>query len=164
MQINVNGNSLKKLVRLLRSLADELEKLCDENSLKSKSSNLELVKKDNPKTSKLKESANLIVEHYAKIHPHREKGIGPKHKSYKLVMKRLTEGYSYDDLIKAIDNNSKKDWWVLHNRHSINDIFGKNGNLDSFIAFTENKKDKDAKRGYSSGSKQFSKSLKGFGD
>ncbi len=158
MKIELHENSLRKLIRLLRHVADEVEAACDAEKAKnpSKQNNLRIV-------SEHDESVEELVKHYRKIHPNREKGIHSKHKSWKLLVKRLEQGYILKDLKKAVTENSKREWWVKHNRHSIWDIFGKNGNLDSFIQETK-KEDNDAKRGYTFGSKSFTKGLKGFGD
>ena len=153
MQIKINANSLKKLVKLLRNLADELEGMYLEK--KKAPSKLRVVSQHDA-------SIELIVEYYREIHPSRGRSVSPGHTDWKLINRRLDQGYSPEELKTAILENSKRQWWVNHNRHGIQDIMGKDGNLDSFIQ--KQKRGTDAKSGYSSGSDKFSGNTKGFGD
>ena len=107
-----------------------------------------------------------IVKYYQTIHPNRGRSIKPTHKDWKLIRKRLEEGYSANELKTAILQNSKIEWWVKHNRHGIEDIMKKDGNLESFIGSksSNNLGGNDAKRGYTSGSNEFGESYDGFGD
>ena len=153
MQININANSLKKLVRVLRTLADELEGLYLER--KKETSKLRVVSQHDA-------SIELIVEYYRSIHPNRGRSISPSHSDWKLIKKRLDQDYSVEELKAAILENSKRKWWVDHNRHGIQDIMGKDGNLDSFIE--KQKRGADAKSGYSFGSEEFAGSTQDFGE
>ena len=154
MQININANSLKKLVRLLRNLSDELEGLYLEKK-KEQTSKLRVVSQHDA-------SIELIVDYYRATHPSRGRSIAPGHTDWKLIKRRLEQGYSPEELKTAILENSTRKWWVEHNRHGIQDIMGKDGNLDSFIQ--KQKRGKDAKTGYSFGSDNFGGDTKGFGD
>jgi len=153
MQININANSLKKLVRLLRQLGDELEGLYLEQ--KKEPSKLRVVSQHDA-------SIDLIIDYYKAIHPSRGRSISPGHVDWKLIKKRLDQGYSAEELKTAILENSKRQWWVDHNRHGIQDIMGKDGNLDSFIQ--KQARGKNATSGYSFGSEEFGQGTKGFGD
>ena len=153
MQININANSLKKLVRLLRELGDELEGLY--NQQKKEPAKLRVVSQHDA-------SINSIVEYYREVHPSRGRSIESGHTDWKLINRRLEQGYSSQELKAAILENSKRQWWVDHNRHGIQDIMSKDGNLDSFIQ--KQRKKKDAASGYSFGSEEFGNSTDGFGD
>ena len=153
MKIDINANSLKKLVRLLRNLSDELEGLYVHN--KKEPTKLRVVTQHD-------ESVIAIVDYYREIHPSRGRALKLGHPDWKLINRRLEQGYSVQDLKAAILENSKRKWWVEHNRHGIKDIMEKDGNLDNFIK--EQKRGTDASSGYSFGSEKFGEDTKGFGD
>ena len=155
MKISINANSLKKLVRLLRNLADELEALYADNKPSTKT--LRVVSQHDA-------SIQEIVKYYQSVHPSRGRSVKPEHKDWKLIRKRLEDGYSVAELKTAILQNSRTDWWVKNNRHGIEDIMKKDGNLESFINSKNNAGGNNAKRGYTSGSNQFGKGYDGFGD
>ena len=162
VKIDINANSLKRLVRILRNLAEELEGLYTEEKgipMASAPGSLRIV-------PEMEAEVTEIISHYRDTHPTRGRSLSPKHKDWKLVLARLKQGYKVDELKTAISENAARQWWVDHNRHGLNDIMGKDGNLDSFIK--EQKKTNaggnDAKRGYTSGSEEFNGELGGFGD
>lgn len=156
MKIDINANSLKKLVRIMRQVADELDEVC--NSKRE-------VKQSNPVTllTEHDERVQEIVTYYKDIHPRRARSISPTHKDWRLVKKRLEEGYKPDELKAAILENSRRKWWVTEGRHGIFDIMGKDANLDSFIQ-QQTKGGTNGEHGYTAGSKEFSNDVKGFGD
>ena len=63
MKIDVNANSLRRLIRLMRTLADELENVCDKNkATKSKGFVSALMAVPDDESDILE-----IIEHYKKI-------------------------------------------------------------------------------------------------
>ena len=162
MKIDINANSLRKLVRLLRNLAQELETVCD----------LEREKKDEKKKPSLKlmvsnmtteDDVIKVIGYYKLIHPKRGRSLGPKHKDWRLVRQRLTQGYKVEELKTAILENSRMAWWVERNLHGIQNIMAKDSNLDSFIQ-NKSKGAKNGENGYNSGSTEFGSSYEGFGE
>tara|TARA_R110002020_G_scaffold48480_2_gene138127 strand:- start:916 stop:1362 length:447 start_codon:yes stop_codon:yes gene_type:complete len=104
-----------------------------------------------------------IVDHYKKVHPD-SKEIKSSSSSWKLIDKRLVDGYTVKELTLAIDNNCNPDlfdWWCNECRHAIKDIMGKENNLDTFI--NKKMRGKNGSTGYSPGSDSFSGSTDGFG-
>jgi hypothetical protein len=156
MKIDINANSLKKLVRLLRIVADELDAMCQENRAVKETKTVALVTKDDA-------AVDDIVTYYKNIHPRRARSVGPSHKDWKLIQKRLNDGYKPDELKAAILENSRRPWWVEQGRHGIFDIMGKDANLDSFIQ-QRSKGGARGEYGYTAGSKEFNSTIKGFGD
>ncbi|MAH47517.1 hypothetical protein CMI37_16980 [Candidatus Pacearchaeota archaeon] len=75
-----------------------------------------------------------VVSYYRTVHPTRGKMIVPGHSDWKKVRKRLKEGYSVDDLKKAIDGNKLCPW---HQKvpagHSIEFIFRNTSKIEGFI-------------------------------
>ena len=161
MKIDINANSLRKLVRLLRNLADELERICKLD--KGPDMATDKVVRKLKLVSGEDSSVQAIVSYYKEIHPTRGRAINSKHKDWKLIKSRLSQGYTESELKTAILENSKRQWWVEHNLHGIQNIMGKDQHLDSFIQ--ENKRGtKNGETGYSPGSAEFSGDFKGFGD
>ena len=168
MKIDINANSLKKLVRVLRELSDQLENLYTDKKHIGSASNSSVISivKDKPliKATSVKktieENTHAVAEYYKKLHPLRERALGPKHKSWAIIKKRLSDGYSADELKTAILNNSKDEFFKKNRLHGIKNIMGSDSNLDRFIQ----KEIPNAKCGYSSGSKQFNEGLEEFGD
>tara|TARA_R110002020_G_scaffold386683_2_gene597473 strand:+ start:3115 stop:3564 length:450 start_codon:yes stop_codon:yes gene_type:complete len=149
MKIDVNAKAIRRLAGYLRKAADDLESLIDTpvpGKPKEKSKHFEDIK--------------LIVSYYQETHPGRGRAIKQDHPDWKLIEKRLKDGYKLDELKSAISENARSDWWVKNGRHSIKDVFGKDGNLDNFI-----KGESGARYGYSAGSSSFrGDTSKGFGD
>ena len=157
MQIDINANSLKKLVRLLRIVADELDAMCQSQKPVKTEKKVTLVTEGDCRVDE-------IVSYYKTIHPRRARSVNPSHKDWKLIRKRLDDGYKPDELKTAILENSKRKWWVEQGRHGIFDIMGKDANLDSFIQ-PQAKGSIHGEHGYTAGSNEFSSSnVKGFGD
>ena len=157
MQININANSLKKLVRLMRLLANELESLYAQKKSESPTPMVVISKNDS--------NTHLVVDYYKITHPNRGKGLNNKHKDWRLIRKRLDQGYSVKDLKRAIDGNFNMKFWKEKRLHGIQHIFGKDGNLETFISFGKNKDyEKDGKTGYNSGSTEWGSDFDGFGD
>lgn len=164
MKIDINANSLRKLVRLLRNLADELEKVCDFEKSKKE------VKKEQSTILKLVESKKSdnsdtceVLRYYKEIHSERGRAIGPKHAHYRLIKQRLAQGYTVEELKTAILENSREEFWVKRGLHGIDHIMKKDSNLDGFIQ-KKSKGGKNGESGYSSGSTEFNSDYKGFGD
>tara|TARA_R100000687_G_C6414207_1_gene147841 strand:+ start:302 stop:751 length:450 start_codon:yes stop_codon:yes gene_type:complete len=149
MKIDVNAKAIRRLAAYLRKTADEIESLIDPPAKKPKAK------------SKHLEDVKSIVSHYQETHPGRGRALNPDHPDWKLIEKRLVDGYKPDELKRAIIENARSDWWVKNGRHSVKDIFGKDGNLDNFIKGESS----NARYGYTSGSNDFcGDSRAGFGD
>jgi len=161
MKIDINANSLRKLVRLLRNLAQELETVCDLEKEKKapKRPSLKLMVSNMPSDEQVLE----IINYYRSIHPNRGRSISPKHKDWKLVRSRLTQGYKVEELKNAILTNSKDEFWVKRGLHGIDHIMKKDSNLDSFIQ-RKTKGVSNGESGYSAGSEEFGNDYKGFGE
>jgi len=164
MKIDINANSLRKLVRLLRNLADELEKVCDlektkKEEKKENSAFLQLVESKKPSNSDTCE----VLKYYKEIHSDRGRAIGPKHAHYRLIKQRLGQGYKVEELKTAILENSKDEFWVKRGLHGLDHIMKKDSNLDGFIQ-KKPKEGKNGTGGYSSGSTEFDSDYNGFGD
>ena len=161
MKIDVNANSLRRLIRLMRTLADELENVCDKNKeAKSKGFISALMAVPDDESDIIE-----IIEHYKKIHPGRKRyvlNLNSKHNDWKLIKKRLKQGYKVQELKSAISNNSIDDFWVKQGLHGIDHVMKKDSNLEKFI--NNPKRKTDATSGHSSGSQDFSGDTKGFGD
>ena len=154
MKIDINLHTMKKLVRLLRELADSLEAVYTKDKKPKEKANLSVVSDEDTRVEE-------IVSHYKQTHRTRGKYLRPQHKDWKLIKKRLKE-YTVEQLKIAIDSNAKDDWWVMHNRHGITDILGKEANLEKFVN-DDGKGGKNAKGGYSSGSESFGGNDETFG-
>lgn len=154
MKIDINLHTMKKLVRLLRELADSLEAVYTKDAKPKEKANLSVVSKED-------ERVEEIVSHYRQIHKTRGKYLRPQHKDWKLIKKRLKE-YTVQQLKTAIDSNAKDEWWATHNRHGITDILGKEANLEKFVN-DDGKGGSSAKSGYSAGSESFSEEHDSFG-
>ena len=165
MRITINAGSLKKLVRVLRDLASQLENLYiseEDPDVKAPARLLRVVKETIKKPIP---DVQEVVDYYRSIHPKRERALGPKHKSWALIKRRIAEGYGVDELKTAILNNSKDDFWIKNNLHGIKNIMGNDSNLDKFIENEKKAKHHNAKIGYTSGSSEFGKTdIKDFGD
>jgi len=148
MKVDINPRAIKRLAAYLRKTADELDTLVREPAVKPK------------KKSKYLEEARAIVSCYQEAHPGRGRALSPEHPDWRLIEKRLDNGYKLDELKRAIVENARSDWWVKHGRHSVKDIFGKDGNLDNFIKGESS----NARYGYSAGSDDFRGDNTGFGD
>ena len=160
MKIDINANSLRKLVRLMRTLADELEGLCDVNTENNKPKTFteQLMVAPDPDADIKK-----VVAYYLKIHPTRTRyanNLKSKHSDFKLIKKRLSQGYKVSELKAAILSNSTEDFWVKQGLHGIDHIMKKDSNLEKFI---QSKEKKDASTGYSPGSSSFKQDTEGFG-
>ena len=121
MKIDINANSLRRLVRLLRNLADELEEICDVNKAKKSKTFTERMTVVPDDESDVKE----IVAYYLKIHPTRTRyanNLKSKHSDYKLIKKRLKQGYKVEELKAAILSNSREEFWVRQGLHGIDHI------------------------------------------
>lgn len=158
MIIDINGNSVKKMVRMMRDLADELDKAVHLEQRTSKS------KPKNVITIRESQDIQEVVDYYRSIHPTRGAKIASGHKEWKLICQRLRGDYSVGDLKKAILSNSKDPWWTERALNSVTDIMHKENNLQSFIHRHNNpKRGNDAKHGYTAGSTEF-EGTEGFGD
>tara|TARA_R100001082_G_scaffold22748_1_gene11039 strand:+ start:108 stop:593 length:486 start_codon:yes stop_codon:yes gene_type:complete len=160
MKIDINANSLRRLVRLLRHLADELEEICDVNKAKKNKTFTERLTVVPDEESDAKE----VVAYYLKIHPTRTRyanNLKSKHSDYKLIKKRLKQGYKVEELKAAILSNSREEFWVRQGLHGIDHIMKKDSNLEKFIENSKGKK--NAASGYSPGSQDFSGDSKDFG-
>jgi len=163
MKVDINRNSLKKLIRQLRGLADEFQIAIEvEPPSKKKPSNVIAM---TPFLAEAEAQTREVADYYKSIQPVRGKKLLAKSVEWNLISKRLKGGYSVSELKTAILANSKDPWWIEKSLHSITDIMKKENNLQRFIhASTDPKGGNDAKRGYNSGSKEFTDNTKGFGD
>jgi|15BtaG_2_1085339.scaffolds.fasta_scaffold11371_1 hypothetical protein len=160
MLIEIHKNRLKKLAKQLRSLSDEFLKAIEEeekiNPPKTKVPNLIQLHRD----GEIKE----VLAHYKEVHP-KTREVKRNSASWKLVDKKLTDGYTVKELTLAIDNNCNpelSDWWCERGLHSISNVFGKDHNLDKFIH--AKKRGNNGNSGYSPGSEDFTGDAEGFGE
>ena len=161
MLIDIHKNRLKKMAKHLRQLSDDFYEIINADD------------KSNPPKQKVPDVIQLhrrneiqqIVDHYKEKHPDREKNLKPASVSWKLIDKRLTDGYTAEELVLAIDNNSNPDlcpWWCGEYLHNIGNIMGKESNLDKFINIKP--RGGNVQVGHSNGSSSFTDTTEGFGE
>jgi len=163
MKVDINRNSLKKLIRQLRGLADEFQLAIEaEPPAKKTPSNVITM---TPFLAEAEAKTKEVADYYKFIQPVRGKKLLAKSVEWNLISKRLKGGYSVAELMTAILANSKDPWWIEKSLHSITDIMKKENNLQRFIHANKNPKgSNDAKSGYTAGSKEFTDNTEGFGD
>ena len=100
-----------------------------------------------------------IVSYYRTVHPTRGKMIVPGHADWKKIRAKIKEGYSVDDLKKAIDGNKLCPW---HQKvpagHSIEFIFRNASKIEGFIERADDPKrynPKEEQVGHHRGSEEF---------
>jgi len=111
-------------------------------------------------TKPVSESICEVVNYYRSVHPTRGKTLGPGSSGWKRIRRWLKEGYSSDDLKKAIDGNRMCPWhqgvpggytleYILRNATKIESFIERAGNPEQYES-------KDEQIGHHKGSKEFS--------
>ena len=79
-------------------------------------------------------SITSVVEYYRTVHPTRGKKIVPGHADWKKIRAKIKEGYSVEDLKKAIDGNKLCPWHKnIPAGHSVEFIFRNATKIEGFV-------------------------------
>ena len=79
-----------------------------------------------------------IVDHYRSKHPRRGRHLKPGHLDWKRIASRIKEGFSVDELKKAIDGNLMDNWHQQHTAgHTVEYIFRSATKVEQFIKLIE---------------------------
>tara|TARA_Y100000310_G_scaffold342879_1_gene448021 strand:+ start:935 stop:1618 length:684 start_codon:yes stop_codon:yes gene_type:complete len=110
-------------------------------------------------SSVISESIVSVVGYYRTVHPTRGKKIVPGSADWKRIRKRIKEGYSLDELKKAIDGNKECPWHQkVPSGHSVEYIFRNQSKIEGFIERASNPEQyvEQAQIGHHPGSEEFS--------
>jgi len=87
-----------------------------------------------PLATPISQSISDVVMYYKKVHPTRGRNIKPGSADWKRVRSKIKEGYSVEDLKKAIDGNKLCNWHKnVPAGHSIEFIFRNATKIEGFI-------------------------------
>lgn len=92
----------------------------------------------NCSSSSISKSITSVVEYYRTVHPTRGKNIKPGSMDWKRIRTKIKEGYSPEDLKKAIDGNKLCPWHQnVPAGHSMEFIFRNATKIEGFIERAE---------------------------
>lgn len=138
----------------LTSLARKLmQKLADCNVIDVAASK-PLPKHKKKKGPHLQEwEARQVLEYYRTVHPRKAKGIARGHKSFTLILNRLGEGFTVEELKKAVDGNKRCEWHSSKaGAHGLQFVFRNSEKVERFL---EESKEQKNKIGHHMGSEEF---------
>jgi hypothetical protein len=74
-----------------------------------------------------------VVEYYRSVNPTKGKHLKPAHKDWRLIQARLDDGFTEEDLCRAVDGNRVDIWHRERKAHSVEYIFRNATKVETFI-------------------------------
>ena len=81
----------------------------------------------------LRESVEQVFAHYRKTFPTFGRTVKPGHKDWALIGDRISDGYSVEECIEAVNGNHIDAWYQEKGLHSLRYIFRDAAIMDKFI-------------------------------
>jgi len=157
-KIELSRSEFNKLQQAAKLINEFIERIESPDKPKKK-----VAKKSPGFEAHLQASTRLVLAHYQKLHPGKARNVGPGHKMFKLILDRLSEGLTKEELCQAIDGNLKCTWHKERaGGHGISFIFRNQEKVERFIELADGKQEKPKKIGHHAGSKEFGDGAKGF--
>jgi len=80
-----------------------------------------------------REAVQRVVDYYRSVHPRRGAHLKPGHTDWRTIEARLRDGFSSEDLCRAVDGNLIEPWHAERNAHSIAMVFRNAGKVEDFL-------------------------------